>query len=79
METLDPNQIQSLLDTPEAIADLAEYLDACEDAEDLMELQQGSNEITRQRMNRACRLLSLEKQRVLRKWAIKNQQQKLIV
>ncbi|NJO96057.1 MAG: hypothetical protein HC764_08495 [Pleurocapsa sp. CRU_1_2] len=73
IETNYTNKLQNSLDSEEAIIDLAEYLDVCESAEDLKELQQGSNEITKQRLNRACRLLPLKQQRLIRQWAIKNQ------
>ena len=70
------NNLQNSLDNKEAIADLAEYLCVCEDAEDLRELQQGSNEITQYRLNRACRLLPLKQQGLIRQWAIENHSRK---
>lgn len=74
--SIDPdytNKLQNSLDSEVSILDLAEYLDVCESTEDLRELQQGSNEITKQRLNRACRLLPLKQQRLIRQWAIENQ------
>lgn len=63
--TLDP------LDTPEAIADLADMLTYIEDAEGLAELQLVP-EFTRSRLNRACRLLPLPRQQQVRQWAMEN-------
>lgn len=59
------------LDTPEAIADLADMLTQIEDAEGLTLLQEVP-EFTRSRLNRACRLLPSHQQKKLRLWAAKN-------
>ena len=66
-QSIDP------LDTPESIADLAEMLSYIEDAEGLALLQEVP-EFTRQRLNRACRLLSSQQQQLIRQWAIENKQ-----
>ena len=73
-EAHNTNQLQNSLDSEYAIADLAQMLGYIEDAEGLAELQQIS-EFTRSRLNRAVRLLPLDKQQSIREWAIKNQQQ----
>ena len=62
-------------DTSEAIADLADMLAQIEDAESLAELQLVP-EFTRERLNRACRLLPPKQQRLIRQWAVENQQRK---
>jgi hypothetical protein len=64
-----------VFDTPEAIADLADLLTQIEDAEGLAELQLVP-EFTRHRLNRACRLLPLKQQRLIRQWAIENDSRK---
>ena len=60
-------------DTTGAIADLADMLTYLECAEGLRELQKVSV-FTSDRLNRACRLLPLERQQIVRKWAIENRQ-----
>jgi hypothetical protein len=69
------HEIQNLLDGEESITELAEFLDCLEDGEGLAELQQVP-EFTRHRLNRACRLLPLKQQRLIRQWAIENQSRK---
>jgi hypothetical protein len=61
------------LDEKESIADLADMLTYIENAEGLAELQKVP-EFTRQRLNRACRLLSPQQQQLIRQWAMENQQ-----
>lgn len=62
-------------DTDIAIADLADMLSQIEDASGLAELQLVP-EFTRPRLNRACRLLSLKQQRLIRQWAVENRERK---
>ncbi|MDJ0593076.1 MAG: hypothetical protein QNJ72_24340 [Pleurocapsa sp. MO_226.B13] len=71
------NQAINPLDTPESIADLADMLTYIEDAEGLALLLEVP-EFTRQRLNRACRLLSPQRQQLIRQWAIENQQARLL-
>lgn len=59
------------LDTPEAIADLADMLTYLESADGLAELQK-IPEFTSVRLNRATQLLSVEWQQRIRQWAIEN-------
>ena len=64
-----------VFDTPEAIADLAWMLDRIEDSYGLAELQTVP-EFTRSRLNRACRLLSLQQQQKIRQWVNENHQRR---
>ena len=67
---LDTNEAE-VFDTTGAIADLANMLTDLECAEGLRDLQKVSV-FTSDRLNRACRLLPLEQQQIIRKWAIEN-------
>ena len=60
-----------VFDKPSAIADLADMLLDIECAEGLRELQKVPV-FTSVRLNRATRLLPLERQQKLRQWAIQN-------
>ena len=72
--SLDSNKAE-VFDSSEAIADLADMLSQIEDAEGLAELQLVP-EFTRERLNRACRLLPLKQQRLIRQWAVENKERK---
>ena len=73
-EVFDSSEAR-VFDTTGAIAELADMLAQIEDAESLAELQLVP-EFTRPRLNRACRLLPFKQQRLIRQWALKNQQRK---
>ena len=68
---------EKALDSPSAIADLADYLKVCDDAEDLEALQQSCSSITSDRLNRATRLLPLKRQQNIRQWAFENRRKRL--
>ena len=63
------------LDSEEAIADLASYLNIVEDADDLRELQQVP-EFTANRLRRACALLPKEKILQIKQFAIINHEKR---